>query len=181
MLKIDQNLLKEHIRAVPDWPEPGVTFRDITPLFQNAAVLRAVMDTFVSRYFEQDIDLIAGIDARGFMLGVTIAYQLGVSFVPIRKKGKLPFKTFSQSYELEYGKDEVEIHQDACQPNSRVVIFDDLIATGGTMLASIELLRRLQAKIIEVAVVIDLPDLGGSQKIKAAGFDVFTLLDFAGE
>ncbi len=180
MLTIDQEILKKQVRSISDWPEPGVIFRDITPLFQSPPALRAMMDTFVSRYFEQSIDMIAGIDARGFMLGVTIAYELGISFVPIRKKGKLPWQTYSQAYELEYGMAEIEIHQDACELGSRVVLFDDLIATGGTMLASVELLRKLKANIVEVAAIIDLPNLGGSQKIKAAGLEVFSLLDFPG-
>lgn len=180
MLTVDTKYLKEIIRTVPNWPEEGVMFRDITPLFQNPQALRLMMDAFVHRYFDENIDVIAGVDARGFLLGVTIAYALNRSFVPVRKKGKLPFKTISEDYELEYGKATIELHDDAIKPGQRVVLFDDLIATGGTMLAAARLIQRLGGEIVEAAAIVDLPDLKGSEKIKAAGIQVHSLVEFEG-
>ncbi len=180
MLKVDTDYLKKIIRTVPDWPEKGVMFRDITPLFQDPQALRLMMDAFVHRYFDQGIDVIAGVDARGFLLGVTIAYELNLPFVPVRKKGKLPFKTISEDYELEYGKATIELHDDAVKKGDKVVLFDDLIATGGTMLAAAKLIQRLGGEIVEAAAIVDLPDLKGSEKIKAAGYPVFSLVEFAG-
>lgn len=180
MLKVDTDYLKKIIRTVPDWPEKGVMFRDITPLFQDPQALRLMMDAFVHRYFDQGIDVIAGVDARGFLLGVTIAYELNLPFVPVRKKGKLPFKTISEDYELEYGKATIELHEDAVKKGDKVVLFDDLIATGGTMLAAAKLIERLGGEIVEAAAIVDLPDLKGSEKIKAAGCPVFSLVEFAG-
>src|SRR5574344_2061951 len=137
--------LREHIRTVPDWPAPGVQFRDITPLLQDPKVFRVLIDGCVQRYMDKTMrpDVVAGLDARGFIVGSVIAYELGVGFVPIRKKGKLPFTTVQESYELEYGSATVEIHTDAVGPQDRVVLIDDLIATGGTMLAGLRLLQRL--------------------------------------
>jgi adenine phosphoribosyltransferase len=134
---------------VPDWPQPGVMFRDITPLLQNPKTLRVLIDVFVHRYMDQNLDLVAGIDARGFILGSIIAYELNLGFVPIRKKGKLPFQTVAEEYELEYGSATVEIHADACKPGDRVLLIDDLIATGGTMMAGRKLLERLGATVVE--------------------------------
>jgi len=175
-----KDFIKSSIRTVPDWPIPGVMFRDITPLFQDPKTLRVLMDAFIQRYVAQNIDVIAGIDARGFLLGSTVAYQLNRGFVPVRKKGKLPYKTLSEEYSLEYGKASIEINEDACKPGDRVILFDDLIATGGTMLAALNLLKRLGASTIEVAAIIDLPELGGSKKIKEAGYEVFSLCEFEG-
>lgn len=180
MLKVDTEYLKTIIRTVPDWPEKGVMFRDITPLFQNPQALRLMMDAFIHRYFEKKIDVIAGVDARGFLLGVTIAYELNLPFIPVRKKGKLPFKTISEDYELEYGKATIELHDDAVKKGDRVVLFDDLIATGGTMLAAAKLIQRLGGDIVEAAVIVDLPALKGSEKIKAAGIPVHSLVEFEG-
>ncbi|MCB1174449.1 MAG: adenine phosphoribosyltransferase [Leptospiraceae bacterium] len=177
---IDTEYIKQTIRSVPDWPEKGVMFRDITPLFQNPKALRATMDAFVHRYFDAKVDLIAGIDARGFLLGVTVAYELNLPFVPVRKKGKLPYKTISESYQLEYGEATIEMHTDAVTAGQRVVLFDDLIATGGTMLAANSLLKRLGADVIEAAAIIDLPDLKGSEKLEQAGVPVFALASFGG-
>jgi adenine phosphoribosyltransferase len=180
MLKIDKAYLESIVRSVPDWPAPGIMFRDITPLFSTPMALRSIMDAFVNRYFEKKPDVIAGLDARGFMLGVTIAYELNIGFVPIRKKGKLPWKSISEDYALEYGTATVEVHEDAISKGQRVVLFDDLIATGGTMLAGARLIKRLGGEIIEAAAIIDLPELGGSKKIQDAGIPVFHLVDFPG-
>ena len=174
--------LKNHIRTVPNWPTPGVQFRDITPLLQNAKVFRVLIDAFVHRYMDSAMrpDVVAGLDARGFILGAVIAYELGVGFVPIRKKGKLPFTTVEETYELEYGSATVELHTDAVKPGDRVLLIDDLIATGGTMMAGMKLLEKLGARVMEGAAIVDLPELGGSDSLRAAGLPLFTLLDFAG-
>ena len=168
------------VRTVPDWPQPGVMFRDITPLLQNPKTLRVLVDAFVHRYMDQDIRYIAGLDARGFILGSIIAYELNLGFIPIRKKGKLPYATLAEEYELEYGSATVEIHADACSAGDRVVLVDDLIATGGTMLAGKTLLEKLGATVVEGAAIIDLPDLGGSQLLRAAGLPLYTICSFTG-
>ena len=165
---------------MPDRPALGVQFRDITPLLSNPRVFRVLIDEFVHRYFDVKPDAIAGLDARGFIIGSVLAYELNVGFLPIRKKGKLPFNTVEESYELEYGSATVEMHTDAVKPGDRVVLIDDLIATGGTMLAAKRLLDRLGAVVIEGAAIVDLPDLGGSRKLREAGLSLFTLVDFAG-
>ena len=175
--------LREHIRTVPDWPSPGVQFRDITPLLQNPKVFRILVDAFVHRYMDKDMrpDVVAGLDARGFILGAVIAHELNVGFVPIRKKGKLPFTTVQETYELEYGSACVELHTDAVHQGQRVLLIDDLIATGGTMIAGIKLLQRLGATVMECAVIVDLPELGGSQKMRDQGWPLVTLVEFEGE
>ncbi len=172
--------LRNHIRTVPDWPAPGVQFRDITPLLQDAKVFRVLIDAFVHRYMDPAMrpDVVAGLDARGFILGAVIAYELNVGFVPIRKKGKLPFTTVEETYELEYGSATVELHTDAVREGHRVLLIDDLIATGGTMMAGKKLLEKLGAHVMEGAAIVDLPELGGSDKLKASGLSLFTLLDF---
>jgi adenine phosphoribosyltransferase len=174
--------LRDHIRTVPDWPAPGVQFRDITPLLQDAKVFRVLIDAFVHRYMDAALrpDVVAGLDARGFIIGAVIAYELGVGFVPIRKKGKLPFTTVEETYELEYGSATVELHVDAVKPGSRVLLIDDLIATGGTMMAGKILLEKLGATVIEGAAIVNLPELGGATKLQAAGLKLFTLIDFDG-
>jgi len=174
--------LRNHIRTVPDWPVPGVQFRDITPLLQDAKVFRVLIDAFVHRYMDPGMrpDVVAGLDARGFILGAVVAYELNVGFVPIRKKGKLPFTTVEETYELEYGSATVELHTDAVKPGQRVLLIDDLIATGGTMMAGKRLLEKLGATVTEGAAIVDLPELGGSDKLRASGLPLFTLLDFAG-
>ncbi len=177
---LDPDFLKSRIRTVPDWPQAGVQFRDITPLLQDAKVLRVLIDTFVHRYMGEKIDRVAGLDARGFILGAIIAYELNVGFIPIRKKGKLPFKTLQEEYELEYGSATVEIHADACKPGERVLLVDDLIATGGTMMAGMKLLQRLGATVVEGAVIVDLPELGGSTLLRDAGLPLFTVCSFEG-
>jgi adenine phosphoribosyltransferase len=174
--------LRNHIRTVPDWPAPGVQFRDITPLLQEAKVFRVLIDAFVHRYMDPSMrpDVVAGLDARGFILGAVVAYELNIGFVPIRKKGKLPFTTVEETYELEYGSATVELHIDAVKPGQRVLLIDDLIATGGTMMAGKKLLERQGAIVMEGAAIVDLPELGGSQKLKDSGLALFTLIDFAG-
>lgn len=177
-----QQYLRNHIRTVPDWPAPGVQFRDITPLLQDAKVFRVLIDAFVHRYMDAQTrpDVVAGLDARGFILGAVVAYELNVGFVPIRKKGKLPFTTVEETFELEYGSATVELHTDAVKPGDRVLLIDDLIATGGTMMAGKKLLEKLGAIVMEGAAIVDLPELGGSTKLKAAGLPLFTLVDFGG-
>src|SRR5471030_641176 len=172
--------IRERIRTVPDWPQPGVQFRDITPVLQDRRALRTLIDLLVQRYIDARIDTIAGLDARGFIIGPILAYELSLGFVPIRKKGKLPFRTLSQSYELEYGSATVEIHEDACKPGERVVLVDDLIATGGTMIAGKMLLERLCAVVVEGAAIIDLPELGGSRLLREAGLPLYTVCEFSG-
>ena len=172
--------IRDHIRTVPDWPVAGVMFRDITPLLANPRVFRVLIDQFVHRYFDLRPDIVAGLDARGFIIGSVVAYELGVGFVPIRKKGKLPFTTVEETYELEYGSATVEMHIDAVKPGDRVLLIDDLIATGGTMLAGKKLLERLGAVVIEGAAIVDLPELQGSARLREAGLPLFTLVDFDG-
>ncbi len=172
--------LKGHIRTVPNWPSPGVQFRDITPLLQHPKVFRVLIDAFVHRYMDVRPDVVAGLDARGFILGAVVAYELNVGFVPIRKKGKLPFTTVEESYELEYGSASVELHTDAVKPGDRVLLMDDLIATGGTMMAGKKLIEKLGASVIEGAAIVDLPELGGSARLRESGLALFTLVDFAG-
>jgi adenine phosphoribosyltransferase len=174
--------LKSHVRTVPDWPAAGVQFRDITPLLQNPKVFRILIDAFVHRYLESALrpDVVAGLDARGFILGAVLAYELNVGFVPIRKKGKLPFDTVAETYELEYGSATVELHTDAVSPGDKVVLIDDLIATGGTMMAGRRLLERLGAIVTEGAAIVDLPELGGSTRLRESGLSLFTLVDFEG-
>jgi adenine phosphoribosyltransferase len=177
---LDPHYIRDRIRTVPDWPQPGVMFRDITPLLQDPRTLRVLVDLFVHRYMGRDLDLVAGIDARGFILGAIVAYELNLGFVPIRKKGKLPFDTVEESYELEYGSAAVELHTDACGPGDRVLLIDDLIATGGTMMAGKRLIERLGAVVVEGAVIVDLPELGGSRRLREAGLVLHTLVDYDG-
>ena len=172
--------IRSHIRTVPDWPAPGVMFRDITPLLANPRVFRVLIDQFVHRYFDVQPSAIAGLDARGFIIGAVMAYELNIGFVPIRKKGKLPFTTVAETYELEYGSATVELHTDAVKPGDRVVLIDDLIATGGTMMAGRRLLERLGAEVIEGTAIVDLPELGGSRKLRESGLALYTLVDFGG-
>ena len=172
--------IKNHIRTVPNWPQEGVMFRDITPLLQNPKTFRVLIDLFVHRYMDANLDLIAGMDARGFIIGSVVAYELNLGFVPIRKKGKLPFTTMSEEYTLEYGCATVEMHTDACMQGDRVVLIDDLIATGGTMLAGKKLLERNGATIVEGAAIVDLIDLGGSAVLKNSGLPLFTICEFLG-
>jgi adenine phosphoribosyltransferase len=168
------------IRTIPDYPKKGIMFRDITTLLGNARAFRATVDALVQPYAGVKIDKIAGIEARGFILGGAVAHQLSVGFVPVRKKGKLPYTVIGEDYDLEYGKDRVEIHSDAVKKGENVILVDDLIATGGTAFAAIKLLERAGANVMGCAFVIDLPDLGGADKIRALGKEVITLVSFGG-
>ena len=176
----DTDYIRRHIRTVSDWPDPGVQFRDITPLLQNPKTMRVLIDILVHRYIDAKLDLVAGIDARGFIIGAVVAYELNLGFIPIRKKGKLPFTTIGEEYELEYGSATVELHSDACASGDRVLLIDDLIATGGTMMAARSLIERLGGHVVEGAAIIDLPELGGSERLRGAGLTVYTMVDFAG-
>ncbi|GAA4409792.1 adenine phosphoribosyltransferase [Advenella faeciporci] len=178
MMTDPNELVRNAIRSVPDWPKEGVTFRDITPVLQDPRSFRALIDIFVYRYMRQRMDLVAGVDARGFIIGSVLAYELNLGFVPVRKSGKLPFNTVAEEYKLEYGNASVEMHTDAVLPGQRVLLVDDLIATGGTMVAASRLLQRLGANVVEAAAIIDLPDLGGSRLIRESGLPVFTVCKF---
>lgn len=171
--------LKEKIRTVPNWPIEGVMFRDITTLTMDPEGLRQACDAFYDRYRDMPIDKIVGIDARGFIFGAVLAYKMGIGFVPVRKQGKLPYKTIGAAYTLEYGENIVEMHEDAILPGEKVVIMDDLIATGGTISAAIELVEKLGGEIVELAFVIELPDLKGRKKI--GNHKIFCLTEFEGE
>ena len=173
--------IRQAIRTIPDYPKPGIMFRDVTTLLGDAGAFRAAVDALVYPHAGAKIDKVAGIEARGFILGGAVAHQLSVGFVPVRKKGKLPRATLSQSYELEYGVDEVEIHTDAVQPGERVLIVDDLIATGGTAEAAVLLLRKAGANVVGASFVIDLPDLGGAKRLEAMGVKAASLTAFEGD
>ncbi|HEX9166068.1 MAG TPA: adenine phosphoribosyltransferase [Gemmatimonadales bacterium] len=168
------------IRTIPDYPKPGILFRDITTLLGDADGFRHVIDAITARYRGRGISRVAGIEARGFILGGAVAHQLGAGFVPVRKRGKLPHDTIGHDYALEYGTDRVEIHVDAVLPGERVLLVDDLIATGGTAEAAATLLRQAGAEVAEACFVIDLPDLGGAKRVEAMGVPVFSLVAFPG-
>ncbi len=173
------DFLKARVRTIPGWPKAGVNFRDVTTLFHDPEAFRVMVEAFALDCTQQRIDMIAAVDARGFIVGGALAYQLHKPFVLVRKKGKLPHKTISADYALEYGTATVEIHADACKPGDRILILDDLIATGGTLLAATQLFRRLGGVVVGVAGIIDLPELGGSAKLRAAGLNVHTLCAFS--
>ena len=172
--------LKASIRTIPDYPKPGILFRDITTLLGDARAFRRAIDELVQPWAGLKIDKIAGLEARGFILGGAVAHQLSAGFVPIRKKGKLPHATVSIAYSLEYGLDEMEVHEDAVPAGERVILVDDLIATGGTAVGAVNLLRKIGANVVACCFVIDLPDLGGADKLRALGVPVRTLMEFAG-
>ncbi|RTK98133.1 MAG: adenine phosphoribosyltransferase [Proteobacteria bacterium] len=173
------DMIRNSIRDIPNWPEPGVMFRDISTLLQSPEAFRAVVDILVERYRDKGVNVVAGLDARGFIFGPVVAYELGIGFVPIRKKGKLPYTTVSKSYTLEYGDiNTVEMHIDAVHRGEKVLVIDDLIATGGTMLAACSLIKELGAEVHECAVVSDLLYLNGSKLIREQGFDVFSILEY---
>jgi adenine phosphoribosyltransferase len=172
--------LSRLIRSIADYPRSGIVFRDITTLLRHPEGLRAAIDGLVLPFLGLQIDLVAGIEARGFILGGAVAHELGKGFVPIRKKGKLPHVTLSQEYALEYGVDAIEVHADAITPGQRVLLVDDLVATGGTAEAAIALIRRSGGACIGAAFVIDLPDLGGARRLREQHVEVHTLLSFAG-
>ncbi len=172
--------LKETIRSIPDYPKKGIIFRDITTLLGDAGAFRRAVDELVQPWTGGKIDKVAGMEARGFILGGAVAHQLSAGFVPIRKKGKLPHFTVSIPYALEYGLDEMEVHADAVTPGERVILVDDLIATGGTAEGAIALLKKIGANVVAACFVIDLPDLGGAQRLRNLGIHVKTLMSFEG-
>ncbi len=169
--------LKKIIREVPDFPKQGILFYDVTTLFKNPDGLRKAVDLMTERYRDRGVQKILGIESRGFILGPVLAYNLGAGFVPVRKKGKLPAKTLSVSYELEYGIDTLEIHEDAIEPGEKVLVVDDLIATGGTAAATVEMVRKLRGDLLGLAFLIELTFLHGREKIPA-GIEVFSLLQY---
>lgn len=168
--------LKSYIRDIPDWPKKGILFRDITPLLENGEALSAAIDCFCEDLADADIDYVAAVEARGFIFGPMIADRLGVGFIPIRKKGKLPFETKSVTYDLEYGADTLEIHRDAIQQGHRILMIDDLLATGGTMRAACELIEKIGGKIAGIKFLIELNELGGREKL--VGYDVKSLIRY---
>jgi len=172
--------VRDYIRTIPDFPHEGIMFRDVTTLFNDARGFRMSIDLLLHPYAGLEIDRVAGLEARGFILGGAVAHQLSVGFTPIRKKGKLPSRTISQDYKLEYGDATVEIHEDAIQPGETVLVVDDLLATGGTAEAGIKLIERLGGKVIGAAFVIDLPDLGGRARLESLGVEVHALCEFGG-
>ena len=172
--------LKAAIRSIPDFPKPGIMFRDVTTLIGDARAFRVAIDQMVQPWAGAKIDKVAGTEARGFILGGAVAHQLSVGFVPVRKQGKLPWRTLSEEYALEYGTDTIEIHSDAVREGDRVLLVDDLIATGGTAEASIRLLQRAGATVVGATFIIDLPDLGGAKRIEALGVPVSALVSFEG-
>lgn len=173
--------IKSRIRTVPHYPRQGVMFRDITTLLKDPVGFRITINELVNRYTGTRIDKIAGIESRGFIIGAALAFQLGVGFVPIRKQGKLPAETIGHDYELEYGSDRIEMHVDAVSHGDRILLVDDLIATGGTAEAAVKLIEKMGGKIIECCFVIDLPDLGGRKRLEKHGQKVFALCEFEGD
>jgi adenine phosphoribosyltransferase len=172
--------IKSVIRTIPDYPKPGIMFRDVTTLFGNARAFRTTVDQLVQPYAGTRIDKVAGIEARGFILAGAVAHQLSVGFVPVRKKGKLPWKTLSQTYDLEYGTDTVEIHEDAVKPGESVLLVDDLIATGGTAEAAIKLIEKAGGIVVGCSFIIDLPELNGRKRLEKMGKKVLSLVAFEG-
>jgi adenine phosphoribosyltransferase len=177
----DIEFIKSKIRTIPGWPKPGIMFRDVTTLMKDVEGFNKVIELFYDRYKDNGIQAVVGIESRGFITGAVLASKLGVGFIPIRKKGKLPGKVISEEYELEYGTDTIEIHDDALEKGEKVLLVDDLIATGGTALAACKLLEKLGAEVVECNFIIDLPDLGGTKKLEDAGFKSFSLVAFEGD
>lgn len=169
---------KEHIRDVPDFPKPGIVFKDITPLLKDQEAFRAAVDHIVERHRDSAIDAVVGIESRGFILGAPLAYALGCGFVPVRKPGKLPARTVRQTYTLEYGSDALEIHEDALPPGARVLIVDDLLATGGTVSATLDLVRRLGGEVVEAAFLVELSFLGGRARVAELGLEIYPILTY---
>jgi adenine phosphoribosyltransferase len=173
--------IKSSIRTIPDYPKPGIMFRDITTLLKDPIAFRTTIDQLVTRYQSQKIDKVAGIEARGFIIGAPLALELGVGFVPIRKTGKLPGETIGHDYALEYGTDRIEVHLDAIAEGERILLIDDLIASGGTAEAACKLIERIGGRMVECAFVIELPELGGRKILENNGHKVFALCEFEGE
>jgi len=176
-------MIKSKIRTVPDYPKKGIMFRDITTLIKDPVGFRLVIDTLTQRYIHGDFrfDTVVGIESRGFIIGSALAYTLGKGFIPIRKKGKLPAEVVTQEYSLEYGTDRIEIHKDALKKGDRVLLVDDLLATGGTALAAAALVEKIGGVIVEMTFIVDLPDVGGKKKLLEKGYNVFALTEFEGE
>ena len=174
----NDRLLEKSIRNIPDFPKPGILFRDVTTLIQNKAAFKKSIDLLAKQYKGKKIDKIVGVEARGFIFGAALAYKIGAGFVPVRKKGKLPYKTISTTYELEYGTDTLEIHKDAITAGDKILIIDDLLATGGTVKAAVDLIKQLQAKIMGIGFVIELVDLHGRDKLKE--YPLYSLIKFCG-
>ncbi len=173
-------LIKESIASIPDYPKEGVLFRDITTLLNNPAAYQATIDLLVEHYKDRGVTKIVGTEARGFLFGAPVALRLGVGFVPVRKKGKLPREVLSMTYALEYGTDTLEIHKDSIQPEDNVLVIDDLLATGGTIEATVKMIKQLGANIVDAAFIISLPDLGGVERLAAEGIHSFSLVEFPG-
>jgi len=181
MSRPPRKTVRDYIRTIPDFPEPGIMFRDVTTLFGDPRGFRMAIDLLLHPYAGMRIDHVVGLEARGFILGGAVAHQLSVGFTPVRKKGKLPGKTIEQSYKLEYGEATVELHDDAIQPGDQVLVVDDLLATGGTAAAGVNLIERLGGEVIACAFVIDLPDLGGRKHLEGMGLTVDALCEFEGD
>ena len=173
--------IKDYIRTIPDFPQKGIMFRDVTTLFLNSEGLKQAIDQMIEPYISQKIDKVAGLEARGFILGGAIADRLSLGFVPIRKAGKLPGQVISQDYELEYGSATMEIHKDCIEPGEKILLVDDLLATGGTAEAGIKLIEKLGGDIVSCSFIIDLPDLGGRKHLENMGFEVNALCEFEGD
>ncbi len=171
-------LLKERIRDVPDFPKPGIVFKDITPLMKDQETFRLAVEMIVDRYRRREIDYVIGIESRGFIFGAPISYGLKCGFIPVRKPGKLPYECHKQEYDLEYGSDALEMHVDALEPGSRILIVDDLLATGGTVSATMELVRGAGGDVVEAAFLVELAFLGGRERVAAKGLDIFPLVTF---
>jgi len=175
--------IKSKIRTIPDHPKKGIMFRDITTLIKDPVGFRLVIDALTQRFIKGDIkfDVIVGIESRGFIIGGALAYTLGKGFVPVRKKGKLPAETVSYEYQLEYGTDTIEMHKDAISKGDKVLVVDDLLATGGTALATAELIKKLGGEITEMAFIVNLPDVGGAKRLRAEGYKIYCLTEFEGD
>ncbi|KLV04308.1 MULTISPECIES: adenine phosphoribosyltransferase [Photobacterium] len=173
-------LIKNSIKSIPDYPKPGILFRDVTSLMEDPEAYRATMQVLIDQYKDKGITKVIGTEARGFLFGAPLALELGVGFVPVRKPGKLPREVIGESYELEYGQDTLEIHVDAIREGDKVLLVDDLLATGGTIEATTKLVRRLGGIVEDAAFVINLPDIGGEQRLQGIGLKVFSICDFDG-
>jgi adenine phosphoribosyltransferase len=173
--------IKSKIRTIPNWPRPGIMFRDITTLLQDAPTFNHTIELLLERYKDKKIELVAGIESRGFIIGSILAHRLDAGFIPIRKQGKLPAETESEEYEVHYGKETLEIHKDAIMSGQKILIVDDLIASGNTAMAACKLIKKAGGELVECCFIIDLPDLGGKKKLERAGYPVFSLVEFEGE
>lgn len=175
-----QAFIQASIKTIADYPKPGILFRDVTSLMEDAKAYQATIQLLVEKYKSQGFTKVVGTEARGFLFGAPLALELGLGFVPVRKPGKLPRETVSQSYELEYGTDVLEIHTDAIKPGDKVLVVDDLLATGGTIEATVKLIRQLGGEVTDAAFVINLPDIGGEEKLKSLGLNVYSICEFSG-